>query len=147
MDAFYNRFTGTADYIASRELQQAVNVALALGRPRVSQLARTVVVKSESHYDSYDRAFLEFFGGIVSPPEVVDEALKWVENSLPPLKIPVEERAQFREWDLDELMRSLEERLHEQNEEHHGGSHWIGTGGTSRFGHSGYNLAGVRIDG
>ena len=41
----------------------------------------------------------------------------------------------------------LEERLKEQKEEHHGGGYWIGTGGTSPFGHGGYNPAGIRIGG
>jgi len=111
------------------------------------RLARTVLVKSEAQYDSFDRAFLDFFAEIETPPEMVDEALRWVENSLPPLRISPEERAGFQNWDLEELKRALEERLQEQNEEHHGGSHWVGTGGTSPFGHSGYNPAGIRIGG
>jgi hypothetical protein len=41
----------------------------------------------------------------------------------------------------------LEDRLKRQDGEHHGGSQWIGTGGTSPFGHSGYHPAGVRIGG
>jgi len=33
MNVQYNRFSGTHDYIASEDLQQAVNIAVALGRP------------------------------------------------------------------------------------------------------------------
>ena len=49
--------------------------------------------------------------------------------------------------DFEELQKMLEERLKEQKEEHHGGGYWIGTGGTSPFGHGGYNPAGIRIGG
>ena len=41
----------------------------------------------------------------------------------------------------------FEERLKEQTEEHNGGSYWIGTGGFSNFGHSGYAPQGIRVGG
>ena len=47
----------------------------------------------------------------------------------------------------DELMETLKKRLEEQKERHEGGSKWIGTGGTSPFGHGGYNPRGIRIGG
>jgi len=110
-------------------------------------LARAILVKSETHYDRYDQAFHHCFKGIEATDELVERALEWVENALPPLIISPEERKQFQEWDLDELRRQLEERLKEQKGEHHGGGKWIGTGGTSPFGHSGYHPAGVRLGG
>ena len=48
---------------------------------------------------------------------------------------------------FEELMDELAKRLQEQDGAHHGGSRWIGTGGTSPFGNSGQNPAGVRIGG
>ena len=45
----------------------------------------------------------------------------------------------------DELMKELAKRPAEQTERHEGGSHWIGTGGTSPFGAHGYNPEGIRI--
>lgn len=110
-------------------------------------LARTVLVKSETHFDRYDLAFANYFNGIDTPVELTEKVLKWLEKALPPLHISPEERKQFQNWDLDELRRQLEERLRDQKGEHHGGGNWIGTGGTSRFGHSGYNPAGVRLGG
>ena len=110
-------------------------------------LARTVLVKSETHFDRYDLAFANFFTGIETPLELTEKVLDWLEHALPPRLISPEERKQFENWDLEELKRQLEERLKEQNAEHHGGGNWIGTGGTSRFGHSGYNPAGIRIGG
>jgi uncharacterized protein with von Willebrand factor type A (vWA) domain len=49
--------------------------------------------------------------------------------------------------DWDELMETLKKRLEEQKERHEGGSKWIGTGGTSPFGHGGQNPQGIRIGG
>ncbi len=110
-------------------------------------LARAVLVKSEAHYDRYDQAFQDYFQGIETPLELTEKVLQWLENALPPLRISPEERQLFQNWDLDELRRQLEERLKEQKGEHHGGGHWIGTGGRSPFGHSGYHPAGVRLGG
>ena len=44
-------------------------------------------------------------------------------------------------------MEALRERLREQDDQHHGGNKWIGTGGTSPFGNSGYHPEGVRMGG
>jgi uncharacterized protein with von Willebrand factor type A (vWA) domain len=44
-------------------------------------------------------------------------------------------------------METLKKRLEEQQGRHQGGSKWIGTGGTSPYGNSGYNPEGVRIGG
>jgi uncharacterized protein with von Willebrand factor type A (vWA) domain len=48
---------------------------------------------------------------------------------------------------MEEMKRMLEERLNEQDGEHNGGNKWVGTGGTSPFGHSGYHPGGIRIGG
>jgi uncharacterized protein with von Willebrand factor type A (vWA) domain len=45
------------------------------------------------------------------------------------------------------LIEEFKKRLAEQKERHEGGNKWIGTGGTSPFGHSGYNPEGVRVGG
>jgi uncharacterized protein with von Willebrand factor type A (vWA) domain len=47
----------------------------------------------------------------------------------------------------DELLDYFLQRLKEQTEEHHGGSTWIGTRGTSPVGHSGYHPGGLRVGG
>ena len=47
----------------------------------------------------------------------------------------------------EELIEYFKERLKEQTGEHHGGSRWIGTGGTSPVGHSGYHPGGMRVGG
>jgi hypothetical protein len=53
----------------------------------------------------------------------------------------------WRQLDLEELKRMFEERLKEQTERHDGGNRWIGTGGTSPFGHAGENPKGIRVGG
>ena len=130
----------------------ALMEALSLGMAHSSLygfycLARAVLVKSEAYYDRYDQAFQHYFEGIETPEELTEKVLEWLENALPPLRISPEERQLFQEWDLDELRRQLEEQLKEQKDQHHGGSKWIGTGGRSPFGHSGYHPAGVRLGG
>ena len=47
----------------------------------------------------------------------------------------------------EELIRYFLDRLKEQKEAHHGGNRWIGTGGTSPVGHSGYHPGGMRVGG
>jgi len=61
--------------------------------------------------------------------------------------LTAEQLAQLKSLSLDELIKQLEDRIRTQTEAHHGGSKWIGTGGTSPFGHSGQNPAGIRIGG
>lgn len=110
-------------------------------------LARAVLVKSEAHFDRYDLAFAKYFKGVETGEEILNQVLDWLAHPLPPLYVPPGERAPFSQWDLEELRRQLEDRLKKQDGEHHGGSQWIGTGGTSPFGHSGYHPAGLRIGG
>jgi uncharacterized protein with von Willebrand factor type A (vWA) domain len=45
------------------------------------------------------------------------------------------------------LIEYFKERLKEQTERHDGGSRWIGTGGTSPVGHSGFHPDGMRVGG
>lgn len=110
-------------------------------------LCRAVLVKSEAHYDRFDLAFARFFEGVETPEGLPDQIWEWLDKELPVREITEEMRRNHQQLDLDEMKRMLEERLKEQHEEHHGGSHWVGTGGTSPFGHSGYHPGGIRIGG
>lgn len=111
-------------------------------------LCRAVLIKSEADYDKFDMAFAEFFKGVKTPEEIPEEVWNWLDKEL---EVPAEfiERMMkdLPQFDFDELQKMLEERLKEQHEEHNGGGYWIGTGGTSPFGHGGYNPAGIRIGG
>ena len=115
-------------------------------------VARSILVKRPEDFDRYDRAFASFFRDVEVDPEmkaeVTDELLSWLEeNPLPPPEVSQEELDAMQRHDLDELREQFEERLQEQDERHDGGDHWVGTGGTSPFGHSGENPQGVRVGG
>ncbi len=111
------------------------------------QIARITLVKNETHYDRFDKAFSSYFDGIESiPDEVFGEIPKnWVEK-LKQLDLTDEEKKEIQAlggW--EKLMETLKKRLEEQKKRHQGGSKWIGTAGTSPFGAYGFNPAGVRI--
>ena len=110
-------------------------------------LARAILVKSESYYDHYDIAFQEYFTGIETPAEILEKVLAWLKDPLSRLPFSAEPKAMFDQMKFDELLRELEKRLEEQTEQHDGGNYWIGRGGFSPFGHSGYHPAGIRIGG
>lgn len=112
-------------------------------------LARVTLVKDESQYDRFDRAFAAYFKGIEA---VTGELLgsipeEWLRKQADKL-LTDEEKAKIQALGgLDELMETLKKRLEEQKERHQGGNKWVGTGGTSPFGNGGYNPEGVRIGG
>jgi len=114
-------------------------------------LARAVLVKSEAYFDHYDQAFQAAFHGIETPPEIAEEVWDWLSDPLAMPGLSTEERRVLLDWledvDLDELQRMFQERLEEQTEAHRGGNYWVGTGGTSAFGHSGRHPGGIRVGG
>ena len=110
-------------------------------------LARTTLVKNETLYDKFDRAFSAYFKGVELLTDFSkDVPLEWLRKHLE-LELTPEQKAQIEKLGWDELMATLKKRFEEQKERHEGGSKWIGTGGTSPFGHSGYNPQGIRIGG
>ncbi|HYD88254.1 MAG TPA: VWA domain-containing protein [Vitreimonas sp.] len=112
-------------------------------------LSRAALVKDERHLDKFDRVFGHVFKGLENTGEAVNAAIPedWL-KALTQKFLTDEEKAQIEAlggW--DKLMETLKERLEEQKKRHEGGNKWIGTGGTSPFGNSGYNPEGVRIGG
>jgi uncharacterized protein with von Willebrand factor type A (vWA) domain len=110
-------------------------------------LSRMILVKDEKHFDKFDKAFGAYFKGVEMLTDfTADVPLEWLkkilENELAP-----EQKAAIEKMGWDELMETLKKRLEEQKERHQGGNKWIGTGGTSPFGNSGYNPQGIRIGG
>ncbi|MFC2060642.1 VWA domain-containing protein [Chloroflexota bacterium] len=110
-------------------------------------LARAILVKSESYYDPYDVAFQEYFQGIETTDDISDQILEWLKDPLNRMTLNEEDQALLDTMNLEDLIKELEERIKEQTEQHDGGGHWIGRGGRSPFGHSGYHPAGIRIGG
>ncbi len=114
-------------------------------------VARSVLVKSETYFDQYDQAFAHMFNGIETPVEIEDQVWGWLADPLTMPGLSDAERrllaAALEDLDLEALERLFRERLQEQTEAHHGGNRWVGTGGTSPFGHSGIHPGGLRVGG
>ncbi|MCP3687317.1 MAG: VWA domain-containing protein [Gammaproteobacteria bacterium] len=110
------------------------------------QLARLCLVKDESYFDRFDRAFADYFEGISSvdlfSEDIPDE---WLRKQLERFLSEEEKSKVEALGGLDKLMDTLKKRMEEQQKRHQGGSKWIGTGGTSPFGAYGYNPEGIRI--
>lgn len=131
-------------------LLQAMERNLAFGTvDEFYLLARTCMVKDEQYYDRFDRAFAAYFKDVESIEDILDAMIpeEWVKADF--LKqLSDEERANIKSLGgLDELIEAFRERLKEQKERHQGGNRWIGTGGTSPFGNSGYHPGGIRVGG
>jgi len=60
---------------------------------------------------------------------------------------PLDRMADYSDLTLEELMQRMEEVKEQQKGEHSGGSHWIGTGGISPYGHGGAAKDGIRVGG
>ena len=115
-------------------------------------LARLALVKDERFFDRFDRAFAEIFQGLDTLPleevlQALDLPADWLDDRLMRHLTPEEREAVKSLGGLQALMESLRDRLAEQKDRHQGGNKWVGTGGTSPFGNSGYNPEGVRIGG
>ena len=112
-------------------------------------LSRSALVKDETQYDRFDRAFAAYFKGVeaVTGETFGSVPEDWLKKQFDKL-LSDEEKAKIQALGgLDKLMETLKQRLEEQQERHQGGNKWVGTGGTSPFGNSGFNPEGIRIGG
>jgi|TARA_R100001244_G_scaffold20643_9_gene21733 uncharacterized protein with von Willebrand factor type A (vWA) domain len=112
-------------------------------------LSRATFVKDEGLLDRFDQVFSKVFKGIETSYGLQEEdiPLDWL-KAVAEKYLSEEEMEKINSlgsW--EEIMETLKERLEEQQKRHEGGSKWIGTGGTSPYGNSGYNPEGVRIGG
>ncbi|WP_372777592.1 VWA domain-containing protein [Litorivivens sp.] len=112
-------------------------------------LARLCLVKDEKYYDRFDLAFGRYFRDLETLDDVIEAMIPddWLRTEF--LKqLTDEEKAKIESLGgLDKLIDEFKKRLEEQKERHEGGNKWIGTGGTSPFGHSGYHPEGIRVGG
>ncbi len=112
------------------------------------QLSRMTLVKDEQYFDRFDQVFGSYFKGIeqiiASSPNI---PVEWLEKKLQRILTEEEKAALKKLGGPDALKKRLEELLKEQKEWHGGGNKWIGAGGSSPFGHSGYHPEGIRIGG
>jgi len=112
-------------------------------------LARATYVKDEGLIDRFDQVFAKVFRGIATTFGEQDAEIpaEWLRAVAEKFLTPEEMEAIEKLGSWDEIMETLKARLEEQKERHQGGNRWIGTGGTSPYGNSGYNPEGVRIGG
>ncbi|MCX7998996.1 MAG: VWA containing CoxE family protein [Leptospiraceae bacterium] len=110
-------------------------------------IARSCLVKDIRYFDDFDLTFAEVFGNLelldIQIKELLENWLKKIEENT----ITEEQKQKAPFYDINELFQELHKRLREQQTRHSCGNYWIGTSGTSAFGHSGYNKQGVRIGG
>jgi len=111
-------------------------------------LSKSVLIKSEHYIYRFNKIFEEFFQPLTTvnindlfgqiPEEWLDKLKKDLGRELDLSKIE-------KFGGLDGLLERLKQLLEEQDEEHHGGNKWIGTGGTSPFGHGGQHPEGLHL--
>jgi len=117
--------------------------------------SRTILVKSERYFDLYDQVFAHHFQGADLPEP--DEALlddiasamleEWLRDPKTLADAMGIDESELNKLSPEELIEYFKERLKDQEGRHDGGSKWIGTGGTSPVGHSGYHPGGMRVGG
>jgi uncharacterized protein len=150
---FFNELKAAGVPVTLREyltLMEAMQADLASRRVEdFYYLSRALLVKDERNLDKFDRVFGHVFKGL----DLMEDALsadipeEWLKK-LTEKYLTEEEKKQIEALGgLDKLLETLKQRLAEQKGRHQGGSKWIGTGGTSPFGNSGYNPEGIRIGG
>jgi len=136
-------------------LQKALYQGLITSLDDFYTCARAVLVKSERYFDLYDQVFAYHFDGVPLPEDEgfeIDQMARamldeWLKN---PKKMAdalgVDENT-LKKLAPDELIEYFKKRLKDQDGRHDGGNKWIGTGGTSPVGHSGYHPGGMRVGG
>lgn len=156
---FINFFYGLKEAGLKVTLSEWLNLQDALDRGLCNSsltefyyLARMILVKSETDYDKFDMVFEAVFKAASMETEVSKNMLKWLDK--PEMNELLNEMD--KQWlnkledtkvDKDEVEEKFKQRLRDQDSEHNGGSHWIGTMGKTSFGNTGGNVGGVRVGG
>jgi uncharacterized protein len=136
-------------------LQKALSMGLINSIDDFYTGARSILVKSERYFDLYDQIFAHRFHGMeLKEPtelELVEVARslleEWLKNPKELANALGMDEKELSKLTPEELIQYFLDRLKEQTEAHHGGSKWIGTGGTSPVGHSGHHPGGMRVGG
>ncbi|MDX1629694.1 MAG: hypothetical protein R3345_13400, partial [Fulvivirga sp.] len=101
----------------------------------------------EVHLTSYD------IKKVVSGKEIWDkdnpdqEDKDAIDPDQEPAEKVLDKMADYSELSLEELLERMEKVREQQRSKHSGGSHWIGTGGISPYGHGGAAKNGIRVGG
>ncbi len=136
-------------------LQKALRLGLVNCLDDFYTAARSILIKSERYFDLYDQVFAHYFKGVElldSRGIDLDEAARllleeWLRNPSDVARALGVKEDELLHLTPQELIEYFLARLKDQTEAHHGGSKWIGTGGTSPVGHSGFHPGGMRVGG
>ncbi len=111
--------------------------------------SKLCLVKDEKNFDKFDKAFNSFYEENKNIINQVEKKIpeSWILNELKKIFSNKEKDKVFNDKDWKNILKEFEKRLKEQKKRHQGGNKWIGTGGTSMFGNSGYNPKGIRVGG
>ena len=111
--------------------------------------SKLCLVKDEKNYDKFDKAFNSFYEENKNTINQVEKKIpeSWILNELKKIFSNKEKDKVSNDKDWKNILKEFEKRLKEQKKRHQGGNKWIGTGGTSMFGNSGYNPKGIRVGG
>jgi hypothetical protein len=134
------------------EFYQALERGLAPDLDRLFILMRLIFVKKVEHFDVFEQAFASYFLGVEgeATPRFSLQAWedkdfsRWLEEEL--AKGTLSDDALER-MSLSDLLQRFWEVATEQKGKHRGGHTWVGTGGTSPFGHTGAEREGIRVEG
>ena len=112
-------------------------------------LSRATLVKDEKYYDKFDKAFEIYFKGIERMEDVFQALIPedWLRKAFEKELDPEELKKIKSLGGLEKLLEEFKKRLEEQKERHEGGNKWVGTNGTSPYGHGGQTPEGIRIGG
>ena len=136
-------------------LQKALGRGLIRSVDDFYTAARSILVKSERYFDLFDRIFAHQFEGAELPDAddlALDDLVRtllsdWLKDPKTLAQALDLDESEVARMSPEELIEYFKERLKEQTERHDGGDRWIGTGGTSPVGHSGYHPGGMRVGG
>jgi uncharacterized protein with von Willebrand factor type A (vWA) domain len=136
-------------------LQKALKQGLIATLEDFYTAARAILIKSERYFDRFDQIFAHHFEGAELPDieefelDAIARAMldQWLQNPRELADALGMDEAELQRLTPEELIEYFKARLKDQEGRHDGGSRWIGTGGTSPVGHSGYHPGGMRVGG
>ena len=121
-------------------------------------LSLAILCKSETEYDKFEVAFLDYFQDVIryveasGKDDISAQILDWVNNpgrngARIIRKTAEDITDEMRSWTREDIEKKFRHRLRSQRSEHNGGYHYVGTHGISPFGNSGSNPNAIRVAG
>ncbi len=136
-------------------LHRALGSGLITSLDQFYTASRAILIKSERYFDGFDQIFAHYFQGADLPASdnlEIDDIVRglleqWLKDPKTLAQALDMDESELSKLTPDELIEYFKARLQDQTERHDGGNRWIGTGGTSPVGHSGYHPGGMRVGG